>query len=64
MPRPRKIIRPVELSITLPSDIVARLDLELFSPAEGRVPIGKRPELIERLLRRYFAELDAGRVQP
>lgn len=54
MPRPRKTIRPVELHIKLPEDLVARLRLELFSEAEGRIPQGAYQALFEQLLRNHF----------
>lgn len=40
MARPRKAIRPVEKTISFPEDIVLRVELELFSEVEGKVPFG------------------------
>lgn len=51
MARPKKIIRPVELNISLPEDVVAKMHVELFSEVEGRIPHGARAKYIERLIR-------------
>lgn len=51
MPRPRKAIRPIEKNISLPEDIVARVDLELFSEVEGKVPFGAWQRYVEGLIR-------------
>lgn len=40
MARPKKTDRPVEKNISLPQSIVVRVELELFSELEGRVPFG------------------------
>ncbi len=40
MPRPPDILRPIRLTTTFPEDIRAKLDLLLWSDAEGRVPKG------------------------
>ena len=54
MPRPRKAIRPVEKNISLPQDLVTRVDLELYSDLEGKVPFGAKSELVESLLRDWL----------
>lgn len=40
MARPKKTDRPIEKNISLPQSIVARVELELFSELEGKVPFG------------------------
>ena len=40
MARPRKTDRPIEKNISLPQSIVVRVELELFSALEGKVPFG------------------------
>lgn len=57
-----KVIRPVSKKLSVPEDVVARVDLELWSELEGRVPHGAWSELIERLLREHIAKLD-GRLR-
>ena len=51
MGRPRKAIRPVEKNISLSEDLVAQVDLMLYSELEERVPFGAWKEYIERLIR-------------
>lgn len=63
MPRPRKAIRPVEKNISLPEDIVARVDLELFSEVEGKVPFGAWQRYVEALIRADLARRDEGKGQ-
>ena len=63
MPRPRKAIRPVEKNISLPEDIVARVDLELFSEVEGKVPFGAWQWYVEALIRVDLARRDEGKGQ-
>jgi len=54
MSRPKGITRRISKNISLPEDIVARMELELFSEVDGRIPIGAQSQLIEQLLRDYF----------
>lgn len=58
MPRgqPRKTVRPVKKTIHLPEDIVALVDLELFSEAEGKVPFNAWGKLLSELLLRWLNE--------
>jgi hypothetical protein len=50
MPKPKKVIRPVNKKIAIPEDVVLRVDLELYSELEGRVPHGAWSELVTKLL--------------
>lgn len=61
MPRPKKTTRTIFKNIGLAEDLVARLELELFSEVEGRIPFGAQQAFFERLLRKHFAEMDAVR---
>lgn len=63
MPRPRNAIKSIEKNISIPEDLVARVELELWSELEGKVPFGAWKELIVGLLREHFAKLDAARKQ-
>ena len=58
MARPKGVIRPVEMSVSIPEDLHCRLKLELFSEVEGRVPHGRISQLFTLLLRQHFAALD------
>lgn len=40
MGRAKKTDRPIEKNISLPQSIVVRVELELFSALEGKVPFG------------------------
>jgi hypothetical protein len=52
MGRPKKAIRPIEKNISLPEDICARVDLQLFSGLEQRVPHGAWSRYITELIRK------------
>ena len=62
MARPRKTDRPVERRISLPESLVARVELELFSDLEGKVPFAAWQNLIVQLLERHLADLERARV--
>lgn len=40
MARPRKAVPSISKEISLPINLVTRVDLLLFSPIEGKVPFG------------------------
>jgi hypothetical protein len=52
--RPPKASRPVEKNISLPEDLVLRVDLLLFSELEGKVPHGAWSRLVTRVLTHYL----------
>jgi hypothetical protein len=54
MPKPKLAIRPIEKKISIPEDIVAQVDLELWSDLEGKVPFGAWSELATELLRDWL----------
>jgi hypothetical protein len=54
MSRPKGVTRRLSKNISLPEDLVARMELELFSEVEERIPVGAQSALIERLLRDHF----------
>lgn len=56
MPRKANIDPPSRLEISLPSSLRARLDLQLFSALEGRVPHGRYAEFFEQLLRSHWEQ--------
>lgn len=57
MARPIKTDRPVEKNLSLPSSLVARVDLELFSALEGKVPFGAWQKYVVRLIEEDLAKL-------
>lgn len=58
MSRPRQVIRTIKKHIALPEDLVGRLELELFSEVEGKIPMGAHQKFFTNLLRGYFETLD------
>lgn len=56
MPRPKKTDRPVEKNISLPESIVLRVELELHSELEGRVPFGAWQRYIVGLIEADLAK--------
>lgn len=54
----KKVVPSVERILTLPIDLSTRVDLELYSELEGRVPYGARQRFFTQLLRDYFAQQD------
>lgn len=58
MPRPRNVTRTVFKNIGLREDLAARLELELYSPAERRIPLGAQQRLFNQLLEDHFRRLD------
>ena len=55
MARPLKTIRTIYKNIGLPEDLVAMVELELYSELEGKIPFGAQQEFFTKLLRVYFA---------
>lgn len=52
--RPPRILRPVKMTIYLPEDVKAKLDLHLFSAIEGRVPHGNYSNFLTERVREFF----------
>lgn len=61
MARPKKTDRPIEKNISLPQSIVARVELELFSELEGRVPFGAWQRYIVSLIEADMTMREASR---
>lgn len=59
MGRPRLVVRPVEVHVNVPEDVLARIDLLLFSPSQGRVPVGRRAAFIVQALREKLERVQA-----
>ena len=58
MPRPRKLDRPVQKNLSFPTSIAARIDLELYSEVEGKVPFGAWQKFLCGLAEDYFRRKD------
>lgn len=59
MARPKKTDRPVEKNISLPQSVVVRVELELFSELEGKVPFGAWQRYIVRLVEADLTKREA-----
>lgn len=59
MARPKSNSPKISKHIALSVENVSRMELELWSEAEGRVPVGAQGALIDRLLTEYFQRVDA-----
>lgn len=64
MPRPRSVVPMTSVELRLPADLLARVDVLLYSDMEGRVPYGERSKFFERLLRGFFETLTPGDSRP
>lgn len=62
MARPKKTDRPVEKNISLPSSLVAAVELEMWSDLEGKVPFGAWQRYISRLIQEDLAKVKSGKV--
>lgn len=62
MPRPASINKPIEKKLSLDAELVAKVELALFSDLEGRVPYGAWSGLIEQLLREHFNRAERQRA--
>ena len=62
MARPASINKPIEKKLSLDAELVAKVELALFSDLEGRVPYGAWSGLIEQLLREYFNRVERQRA--
>lgn len=61
MPRPKKVDRPVEKSISLPESLVVAVELELWSDLEGKVPFGAWQRYVSGLIHRDMVGRQAAR---
>lgn len=52
MPKPKRIVRPRILNLSIPEDLFARLQLHLYSELEGRVPFGAYSKFINQLIQK------------
>lgn len=62
MARPKLAIPSVEKNISLPEDLAAAVDLELFSEVEGKVPFGAWKGFITRVIRQHLERQGRARM--
>ena len=58
MARPKAAVPGTSLHVVLPADLHARMELDLWSPAEQRIPFNAKGKLIARLLRDHYERKD------
>ncbi len=58
MSRPPSVTKRISKNISLPEYLVARMELELYSEVDGRIPVGAQSQLIEALLRQHYTRQD------
>lgn len=56
MPRMKKIDRPRRLEVSIPESILSRIQIELFSELEGKVPFGALSELVAAQLAEWLRD--------
>jgi len=59
--RQKRAIRPIEKNLSFSEDLVARVDLLLYSELEGRVPYGAWSKLVQALLEKMLEEREKGK---
>lgn len=55
MPKPKSAIPTEEIHLRIPLDVYAALQSFLFSPAEGRVPLGAYQSFFSARIREFFS---------
>jgi hypothetical protein len=58
MAKPKNVIPSIEKKISIACDLCARMELELFSDLEGKIPYGAQSTFINQLIRDHFTALD------
>jgi hypothetical protein len=54
--RKKLLDRPIDVHVTLPSSVVAQLEILLADPLTGKPKHGSRAKLITRLVKQWIAE--------
>ena len=54
MPRPHLPVRPIEVAFSLPSDLIAAVEIHLWDPINNRAKYGARSKLVAALLREWL----------
>lgn len=62
MAKPKNAVPTVEKKVQIPMDLVTRMELELHSDLEGKIPYGAQSEFINRLIREHYQRIDSGRL--
>lgn len=54
MPRPKLIDRPRRLEVTIPESVYSKVQTELYSEIEARIPHGEMSSLLTELLKDWL----------
>lgn len=63
MAKPKSVIPTVEKKIQIPLDLLTRMELELHSELEGKIPYGAQSEFINKLIRAHFHSQDIATME-
>lgn len=58
MARPRNIVPPSTVNITLPEDVRLKIDLFLWDTSTGRVPYGAYGKFVTELAKKHFEHVE------
>ncbi len=58
MPRQKNLMPSHEKKIQVPEDLCARMELELYSDLEGRIPYGALSNFVNGLIREHYKAID------
>ena len=56
MPRLKKIDKSIRLEVQIPTSVMSKVQLELYSDLEGKIPMGKMSELVSKLLTQWLKQ--------
>jgi len=63
MAKPKNVINTIEKKISIPADLCARMELELYSDVENRIPYGAQSTFICSLIRAHFTQIDEAKAK-
>jgi len=61
MARPKSLIPCETKKVSFHKDLCVRMELELYSEVEGRIPYGAMSELLNKLLREHYKQIDGNK---
>jgi hypothetical protein len=59
MARQKNVIPTIEKKLQIAADLCARMELELYSDVEEKIPYGAQSEFINNLIREHYKRIDA-----
>lgn len=58
MARQKNVIPTVEKKLQIAADLCTRMELELYSDVEEKIPYGAQSEFINTLIREHYKKID------